>query len=95
MAYDVLIYEQYRLRKIGVREISIDTKRLLRIETEEISIKVKISSYENTRNDLDRVLSRVINEPWQIGEILEYFDEIWEEIYEFLNEKEEEVIIDQ
>lgn len=95
MKYDDITFENYKLRRMGVREIFADTKRLLRIKTESISIEVKISTYAQTRNDLDRMLSRLIEETWQIGEILDYFDEKWQEIYQFLNEKEEEVTLNQ
>lgn len=85
MKYDNIIFENYRLRKMGVREISADTERLLKIETDRITFDVEISTYEETKEELDRMLSRLIDETWKIGKILDYFDEIWDKIEEIVN----------
>jgi hypothetical protein len=85
MKYDNIIFENYRLRKMGVREISADTERLLKIETDQRTFDIEISTYEKTREELDRMLSRLVDDTWKIGKILDYFDDVWDKINEFVN----------
>jgi hypothetical protein len=85
VGYDELEFREYRLRKIGVRGIFANRSRILRIVTEEDLFEIDISSYEETRRDLDRELSSSVEQTWVIGHILDYFDEIWSEIEEFVN----------
>jgi hypothetical protein len=82
-----LEFYEYRLRKLGVRVIFASYEKILSISTEEILIEVNISTYDETRRELDHELSRLIEETWIIGEILDYFDEKWSEIEEFVGEK--------
>ena len=82
-----LAFREYRLRKIDVRGIIVNRTRILRVVTEEDLIEIDISSYEETRKDLDRELSLMVESTQAIGEILNYFDEIWSEIEEFVNER--------
>ncbi len=81
-----LEFYEYRLRKIGVRGIFVTKEKILGISTEENLIEVNISGYDETRRELDIELSRLIGQPWIIGRILNYFDEKWLEIDEFVNE---------
>lgn len=82
-----LEFYEYRLRKIGVRVIFASKEKKLGVSGEEYLIIVEISTYDETRRNLDHELSSLIEETWIIGEILDYFDEKWAEIVEFLNEK--------
>ncbi|HET6590451.1 MAG TPA: hypothetical protein VFG45_09825 [Candidatus Nitrosocosmicus sp.] len=87
MRYDELEFIEYRLRQVGVRRISVNTEMTLGVETARYSIEVAVTTYEQTRKELDKELSTMIESTWKIGEILDYFDEKWAEIVEFLNEK--------
>jgi hypothetical protein len=82
-----LTFREYRLRKLGVRGVYANAGRILRIVTEEDLIEVNISSYDETRGELDIELSSSIEQAWIIGKILDYFDEKWSEIEEFVSDK--------
>ena len=87
MEDSILEFKEYRLRQIEVLGIDVDEDGLLTIDTDKHRIELKISSHEQTREELDKQLSRELEETWQIGEILDYFDEKWDEIEKFVNEK--------
>lgn len=79
-----LAFREYRLRKLGVRGMYANGGRILRIVTEEGLFEVNISSYEETRRQLDIELSSSVEQAWIIGRILDYFDEKWPEIEDFV-----------
>lgn len=84
---DELAFREYRLRKLGVRGMYANRAMILRVVTEEGLIEVNISSYEETRRELDIELSSSVEQAWKIGMILDYFDEKWFEIEDFVSDK--------
>jgi hypothetical protein len=92
MGYDVLEYAELRLRENGIRRIYVDKERtknkeyLLCVDTDYCHIGVWISTYKQTRSDLEKELSLQVNDVRQIRVALEYFDNNWNEIDEYVKE---------
>lgn len=85
--YDEIEFVEYRLRQIGVRRIFVNSERVLGVVTSRYSIEVKVDEYEQTRRELDKELSTLIDSTWKIRKVLDYFEEKWSEIEEFVDEK--------
>ena len=93
MGYDVLEFAELRLKDNGNRRIYADKERtknkeyLLCVDRDDnCYIGVSISTYEQTRRDLEKELSLRVEDVRKIGGTLEYFDEIWNKIDEYVNE---------
>lgn len=92
MGYDELEYANLRLRENGIRRMYVENGRaknrrpLFCVDADNCSIGVTISTYEQTRRDLEKELSLQMGDVRQIGMTLEYFDEIWDKIDDNVNE---------
>lgn len=78
-------------REAGVRKIiaikyydPFDEPSLV-VLTDDTAVNITISTYEQTKEDLDRELALNVESIRTIRAVLEYFDEIWDEIEEFVN----------
>lgn len=91
MGYDELEYADLRLRENGIRRMYVENggeknrMPIFCVDADNCSIGVIISTYKQTRRDLEKELSLQMENVRQIGVTLEYFDEIWDEMDEYVN----------
>lgn len=75
-----------RIRKIiAIKYHDPSEEPSLVILTDDTAVNITISTYEQTREDLDRELALTVESVRTIRAALEYFDEIWDKIEEFVN----------
>lgn len=93
MGYDELEFADLELRENGIKRIYVDKERtidkesLLCVDADyNCYIVVTITTYEQTRRDLEKELSLQMEDVRQIRVTLECFDENWSEINEYANE---------
>lgn len=92
MGYDELEFANFWLREKGVRRMYAikyydpSEEPSLGVDTDDISSTITISSREQTKLDLDKELSLQVEDVGAIRAALAYFDEIWDEIDEYVSE---------
>lgn len=92
MGYSELEFANSWLREDGVRKMCAmkfhdpAEDPMLSVITDDTIVNVTISTQEQTKEDLDRELSLNVESVRTIRAALEYFNEIWDEIAEFVNE---------
>lgn len=92
MGYDKLEFADQKLRENGIRRIYVDKNLakndecILCVDADDSCyIGVWISTYEQTRRDLEKELSLRVENVRQIDATLEYFDRIWNDVYAYLS----------
>lgn len=91
MGYDIIEFANSWLRENEVRKIYAIKNHdpleapSLGVETDDTAVIVTISTHEQTKKDLDRELSLNVESVRAIRATLEYFDEIWNEINEYIS----------
>lgn len=96
MGYDLLEFTELKLRENGIRRIYVDKEKaknnecLLCVDADNCYIGITISTYEQTRRDLEKELSLTVENVRQISVTLNYFDQIWDNVEEYVNESREE-----
>lgn len=90
MGYDELEYADLGLRETGIRRMYVNKERykepLLSVDIDSCYIGVTVTNYEQTRRELEKELSLQVNDIRQIRVALEYFDNNWEKIDEYVKE---------
>jgi hypothetical protein len=91
MGYHEIEFANSWIREDGIRKIiaikyydPFDEPSLV-ILTDDTAVNITISTYEQTKEDLDRELALTVESVRTIRAVLEYFDEKWDEIEEFVN----------
>ena len=93
MGYDEFEFADLELRENDIKRMYVEKERtkdkesLLCVDTDHnCYIGVIISTYEQTRRDLEKELSLRMEDVRQIRITLECFDENWSKIDEYVNE---------